>query len=1147
MRRAIGKLILEAEHIWNSPLVTRVHSDREGGIESISADLHQSGIWSTVNQGWDPQANGRAECAVGLLSNGARARLLTLGRSGVELTDFTRMVLWAHAMVHAAMSYNTLGATEASRIKKGDILPFGSRVLARHGPKKPLSTTEAKAVDAIYLHPSVRCPEGHLVADLERLPSGHQHEFLVRDSRVAVTLRSVQNDGKLVYPSFRIAPMGAKLLRVVQDYGRPESVSPIPAKRKRSEPEDTPGPIHPSKASRVDPVPSETSESARRNKRRPSFNPEVDGPPPVRKSARIRLRQNTATFAAAAPSVCNLARALLSVQTPCADHGAGVEDILGDAMAYATRLCTPAEARSPPAKEAERKQMASILSNRVVCDNPVELDDIPDGSEVAPLRSIMPIKDLETDAPSCKGRVIYRGGMPKIKRTDAAGGTFFQKLKGKSGVWSSNAADQSAVRLLLAFALARGYDTWTCDFETAYPQAIPSGRDTYVAIHDELAEALPEGIRARRAGLQRPVHKLLRALYGRRQSGYDWGQRLIQVLEKYGFVRAIHHNGLHLMKSRDALVAVYVDDCCLAAPRAVVDTVFGELCRDLKIKVSGDGSRWRKTKRFLGTEYVRADTATHRVALIQMDDCTRKLIADFEARYGPVRVSSRLPDVPPATGVTNAAGNQYRHEIGALLWLCRALRADCARAVNGLAACVTFWSDEHTASLRLLFGFLKGTADTRMAMAFDNDHKPDDLKVMCWSDASLGLPRSVSGHFIALVGASQSTFTPIGWSSKRQSCVATSSAAAEYMALSRAVESAMPVKEAAVEVGVCAPSPLKCRVGNTAVLLGISRGFAPYDAVFSALGRAAQFRMTQLCDLATSNAARFTFEPTTAMRADGLTKCLTTAAAVRHARALMRLCSKVGLDAVLPPAVGATAGYAVTDVPFGLPDGLPDWETVLEDKDGGATVRVLRGAIPASDLGSWEMFLERFPRWHKIQNGTGDTVRSTAWFTERPCRCSYSYGKETIPAEPLKGALTRMRSRIADLCGLELLPNAANVSHYADGTQACGWHSDDEPLFRSVGGRCLIVSLSLGAARAFCLRPRSGLHDLVAPVRVTLHAGDLLTMEGHCQSRYQHMVPREDCAAPRYNVTWRWLIRRDHDCPTQKARRTALERARQNL
>ena len=118
---------------------------------------------------------------------------------------------------------------------------------------------------------------------------------------------------------------------------------------------------------------------------------------------------------------------------------------------------------------------------------------------------------------------------------------------------------------------------------------------------------------------------------------------------------------------------------------------------------------------------------------------------------------------------------------------------------------------------------------------------------------------------------------------------------------------------------------------------------------------------------------------------------------------------------------------------------------------------------------------------------------------------------------------------VTSLCGFNSLPNACNVNLYEGGSDAVGWHADDEAIFDAVRTPTTIVSLSLGCTRMFEFSPRE---DPQAITRIELGSGDILTMEGLMQKHYLHRVPVQPTLdGIRVNVTWRWITQHQAHCP----------------
>lgn len=101
-------------------------------------------------------------------------------------------------------------------------------------------------------------------------------------------------------------------------------------------------------------------------------------------------------------------------------------------------------------------------------------------------------------------------------------------------------------------------------------------------------------------------------------------------------------------------------------------------------------------------------------------------------------------------------------------------------------------------------------------------------------------------------------------------------------------------------------------------------------------------------------------------------------------------------------------------------------------------------------------------------------------------------------------AITRMRRRLNDIYAGELGEpfTSAGLCLYRDGTDSVAWHGDT--IGRSSSEDTMVAIVSLGARRAFAMRPRTGGRAL----RLPQGHGDLLVMGGSCQRTWEHAVPK---------------------------------------
>ncbi len=145
--------------------------------------------------------------------------------------------------------------------------------------------------------------------------------------------------------------------------------------------------------------------------------------------------------------------------------------------------------------------------------------------------------------------------------------------------------------------------------------------------------------------------------------------------------------------------------------------------------------------------------------------------------------------------------------------------------------------------------------------------------------------------------------------------------------------------------------------------------------------------------------------------------------------------------------------------------------------------------------------------------------RLVAWYGDPGA--SYTYSGLTWEPRPWNPVLLELKARIERRSGCVF--NAVLANGYRDGADSMGWHSDDEA---ELGERPCIASLSLGAARAFLLRPKTADADgQRRSKRLLLEHGSLLLMRGDSQARYQHSVPKtRRPVGPRVNLTFRRVL-----------------------
>lgn len=145
------------------------------------------------------------------------------------------------------------------------------------------------------------------------------------------------------------------------------------------------------------------------------------------------------------------------------------------------------------------------------------------------------------------------------------------------------------------------------------------------------------------------------------------------------------------------------------------------------------------------------------------------------------------------------------------------------------------------------------------------------------------------------------------------------------------------------------------------------------------------------------------------------------------------------------------------------------------------------------------------------------TERKVVWYGDAEYEYHYSgSAKQALLWNP---ALFRLKQHIEQLVGHPFNSCLANL--YENGSQAVGWHSDDEPSLRSPQQENVVIaSLSFGATRKFCFKHKFKPEK----VELMLHSGQLIVMRGQTQRYWKHALMKSSkITEPRLNLTFRYF------------------------
>ena len=322
-----------------------------------------------------------------------------------------------------------------------------------------------------------------------------------------------------------------------------------------------------------------------------------------------------------------------------------------------------------------------------------------------------------------------------------------------------------SLRMLLAFSAHFGYEIEQMDVPDAYLKG-----DLKETIYMEI----PEGYAtpASQSNGQQ-VLKLLRPLYGLKQSGREWNLKAKNQLGSMGFRPISSDSCVFLNKSEQTILALYVDDMLIFSQSAEkVNIVKQQLFEKFSMKDMGKAS-------FVLGIRIRRNIAK---GLLAIDQTT--YIRKFLHEYGmkdthPVStpIDGHHALTPSDSSEPRTDQREYQKRIDSLMYAMVATRPDIAYAVGKLSQYCQDPAQRHRTALDRIFRYLRRTAD--LTLIYDRTARP-----ICYADASYGDDvsdrKSTYGNAL-LIGNGAVT-----WASKKQRTVASSTTEAEYVSMCQA-------------------------------------------------------------------------------------------------------------------------------------------------------------------------------------------------------------------------------------------------------------------------------------------------------------------------------------------------------------------------
>ena len=439
-------------------------------------------------------------------------------------------------------------------------------------------------------------------------------------------------------------------------------------------------------------------------------------------------------------------------------------------------LSTPEKAKW---LEAMEKEMNSLEKNNVW-----ELVELPSGRKHVGSKWVFKVKtDEDGNVERFKARLVAQG--------------FTQKFGTDYDETFCPVVRQESIRTLIALSVQHGLQLHQVDITTAFLNG---------DLEEEVFMSQPEGFVDK--DKEHLVCKLKKSLYGLKQSPRCWNSALDKYLKEIGFIQAESDPCIYRASSgKPFFLGVYVDDIVMASEScARLEEVKSSLAKKFDIKDLG------RLHHFLGMKVIQ-DEATGNVWVGQQT-YTNDLLQKFGMEAAkpvatPVDTSTKL--VKATENDESTDQQEYQSAVGSLLYLAMATRPDIAFAVSSVAKFSAHPSKLHWTAVKRILRYLKGTAD--YGLAFTPCSSGDCIG---YSDSDWGGDlndrKSTSGYVFLLSGCA------VSWRSKKQSCVALSTAEAEYVALASAAQEAVWMGELTAQFSDRSPETITIYEDNQSAI-----------------------------------------------------------------------------------------------------------------------------------------------------------------------------------------------------------------------------------------------------------------------------------------------------------------------------------------
>ena len=336
----------------------------------------------------------------------------------------------------------------------------------------------------------------------------------------------------------------------------------------------------------------------------------------------------------------------------------------------------------------------------------------------------------------------------------------------------------TSIRLILAIVASLDLELHQMDVKTAFLNG---------ELDEEIYMEQPTGFVEE--GNEHKVCKLLKSIYGLKQSSRQWYFRFQEVVLSNGFTMIDEDNCVYTKRSKGKFVimSLYVDDILIAGnDKDFVMDVKAWLSSSFEMKDMGEAAY------ILGVKISR--DRSKRLLSLSQETYIKKVLERFGMQ------NCKSIDTPVCKGDTLSQRQcpetreekermknvPYASAVGSLMYAMMCTRPDICFAVGLVSRYQSNPGTTHWKAVKRILRYLSGTADYGLC------YRGKDLQLQGYTDADWGGDlderRSTSGYVFLLAHGA------ISWSSKKQSCIALSTMEAEFVAFCSAAQEGVWLK-----------------------------------------------------------------------------------------------------------------------------------------------------------------------------------------------------------------------------------------------------------------------------------------------------------------------------------------------------------------